>query len=327
MIFPALSIGFGLFIIGVLFAYYVVVPQALEYFHEYSANIGIVDNWRIGLYISFVTSFTLIFGLVFETPVVIMIMVKLGLLTSVTMRKSRGWAIVIMLVAAAVITPTGDMFSMSLMAGPMIIMYEICVWLAWLHERKLRRLEAEEQRQSQARRAALVGVAAVQTARPGSDPDAPSSDSDDNDGGGGSGVPSLDPSSGGDGGHSSPETESSGEHSGNVHPHHPDDGGADSVGDYEQYLRDHARMHSPSETHPESVPFEERHDHGYQPPQTINADGWVTQEPAQTEAVDEKPAESPVPSSEDPSAPTGSHPGDSGPSGEPAEGPPKNGPV
>src|SRR5436190_17320233 len=77
LIFPALSIGFGLFLAGVLFAYFFVVPQALEYFHEYSANIGIVDNWRIGLYISFVSSFTLIFGLVFETPVVIMIMVKL----------------------------------------------------------------------------------------------------------------------------------------------------------------------------------------------------------------------------------------------------------
>ncbi len=255
LIFPALAIGFGLFLAGVCFAYFVVVPQALQYFHEYSIDHNVADNWRIGLYISFVTSFVLLFGLVFETPVVIMIMVKLGLLTSRVMRNTRGYAIVIMLVAAAVITPTGDMLSMSLMAGPMIIMYEICIWLAVWHERKVRRLEAEEQRQDQARRAALIGVASVQAPRPGSEPD----DSGD----GGSHTAPDGPDGGGSDGGGSPhgfltDSDDSG-HQPGAHPHHPEESPHDSVDDYSHYLKNPSQSHySTPETHPESVPVEER---------------------------------------------------------------------
>src|SRR6185436_609950 len=64
MIFPALAIGFGLFLAGVAFAWKIVVPQTLSYFSEYAYGVGISNNWRIGYYLSFVTSFTLIFGLV-----------------------------------------------------------------------------------------------------------------------------------------------------------------------------------------------------------------------------------------------------------------------
>jgi sec-independent protein translocase protein TatC len=290
MIFPALSIGFGLFLTGVTFAYFVVVPQALEYFHEYSANIGIVDNWRIGLYISFVTSFTLIFGLVFETPVVIMVMVKLGLLTSGTMRRTRGWAVVIMLVAAAVITPTGDMFSMSLMAGPMIIMYEICIWLAWFHERKQRRLEAEEQRQDQLRRASLVGVASVQTPRPGTDTDVASGDSDEGDGGSPLALPAPDD-----------DTPPSGE-SQSVHPHHPDENAHDSTGDYEQYLRDHSHMHSVGESHTEYIPVEERPD--YHTPESRGQDDAADETPSSPSgsAIDPPPS-SPEEKKDEPESP------------------------
>ena len=241
MIFPALAIGFGLFLAGVAFAWWVVVPQTLKYFSDYNQTLGVLNNWRVGYYQSFVTSFTLLFGAVFETPVVIMVMVKLGLLTSRVMRSSRGWAIIIMLVAAAVITPTGDMFSMSLMAGPMIVMYEICVWLAWFHERKQAKIEAEEQRRDQARRAALIGVAGVQAGRP---EDADASESTEHD----SGHAALPYDS--DHYHHHDSSPSS-------HPHHPDES-TDGVGDYEQYLRDHAGLYSTEETHPESTPVEDR---------------------------------------------------------------------
>ena len=240
MIFPALAIGFGLFLTGVAFAWFVVVPQTLKYFSDYNYQLGVLNNWRVGYYQGFVTSFTLIFGLVFETPVVIMVMVKLGLLTSRVMRNSRGWAIIIILVSSAIITPTGDMLSMSLMAAPMIVMFEICIWLAWFHERRQAKIEAEEQRRDQSRRAALIGVAAVQAGRPDDTPDSAAGDFH-------STHEALPYSS-----HPADESFSS-----TGHPHHPEEN-SDAVGDYEQYLRDHASLYSHEDTHPESFPVEER---------------------------------------------------------------------
>jgi sec-independent protein translocase protein TatC len=257
LLFPALSIGFGLFLLGVLFAFYFVIPRALDFFHEFGAELGIKDRWRIGQYISFVVSFTLIFGFAFELPVVVMVMVKLGLLTSAVMRKTRAWAVIIMVVASAILTPTGDALTMSLLAAPMIIMYEACIWLAWLHERKERRLEEEERRRGQERRAALIGVAGVEAARPGTEPDA-SPEHADSSGASDHSEPTDESGSSGMSGVTVP---------GDTHPHHPEST-ASPDDDYEQYLRDHSgyhddphhhhEEHSAVETHTESVPVEER---------------------------------------------------------------------
>jgi len=143
---PAMAVGFGLFLGGVLFAYYGVLPRALTFFYEWSGNLGVSNDWRIGEYISFATQFTLLFGLSFELPVVVMVFVKLGLLTYETMSKTRSYAIVAIFVAAAVLTPTPDIFTLMLMALPMIVLYEICIWLAWLDRRKNRVAEEEEAR-------------------------------------------------------------------------------------------------------------------------------------------------------------------------------------
>ena len=143
---PAMAVGFGLFLGGVLFAYYGVLPRALTFFYEWSGNLGVSNDWRIGEYISFATQFTLLFGVAFELPVVVMVFVKLGLLTYETMSRTRSYAIVAIFVVAAILTPTPDVFTLSLMALPMIILYEICIWLAWLDRRKNRMMEEEEAR-------------------------------------------------------------------------------------------------------------------------------------------------------------------------------------
>jgi sec-independent protein translocase protein TatC len=147
VLWPAMAVGFGLFLSGVLFAYYAVLPRALMFFYEWSGNLGVSNDWRIGEYISFATQFTLLFGLSFELPVVVMVFVKLGLLGYETMARTRSYAIVAIFVAAAVLTPTPDMFTMSLMAAPMVILYEICIWLAWLDRRKNRMKEEQEARE------------------------------------------------------------------------------------------------------------------------------------------------------------------------------------
>lgn len=144
---PAMAIGFGLFLCGVFFSYYIVLPEVLEFFHEYSSDMMIENEWRIGYYISFATQFTLIFGLSFELPVLVMTLVKLGVLNCEMMRRTRAYAVLAIFVIAALITPTPDAFTLCLLAGPMVILYEICIWLALLLERKTARREAEEERE------------------------------------------------------------------------------------------------------------------------------------------------------------------------------------
>ncbi len=150
LLWPAMAVGFGLFIGGVMFAYFLVLPKALLFFYEWSGNLGVSNEWRIGEYITFATQFTLLFGLSFELPVVVMVFVKLGLLTYETMSRTRTYAILAIYVAAAVITPTPDIMTLNLMALPMLLLYEICIWLAYFHGKKERdqaAREAEEMRQ------------------------------------------------------------------------------------------------------------------------------------------------------------------------------------
>ena len=135
-LFPAMAIGFALFLVGVCFAYFVVLPKTLVFFHNFTDSMGIVNEWRIGYYISFATQFTLLFGLSFELPVVVMTLVKIGILNWEMMRHTRGYATLAIFVVAAVITPTPDAFTLCLLAIPMVLLYEICIWLAWWEYKK-----------------------------------------------------------------------------------------------------------------------------------------------------------------------------------------------
>ncbi len=154
VLWPAMAVGFGLFLAGAAFAYYMVLPRALLFFAEWSGNMGISNDWRIGEYISFATQFTLLFGASFELPVVVMVFVKLGLLSYETMSRTRSYAIVGIFVTAAVLTPTPDAMTLCLMAAPMIVLYEICIWLAYFDRKKNRIKEEQEARESMERQIA-----------------------------------------------------------------------------------------------------------------------------------------------------------------------------
>ncbi len=159
-IMPAIAIGFGLFLVGVVFAYLVVTPQVLKFFHSYGDDLGVWSNWRIGEYISFVSQLILIFGLSFELPVIVMTLVKLGLLSFDFMNRNRSYAIIIIFAVGALITPTPDAFTLLLLAGPLVVLYEICIWLAFFINRKDRRAEAQEEAERARRREARAAVAA-----------------------------------------------------------------------------------------------------------------------------------------------------------------------
>lgn len=145
LILPVVFASFILFSIGVVFAYFVVIPRALEFFDSFNAGVDISTDLRFKYTVSFITMLCLVFGLCFELPVVVLTLVKLDLLNSKMMRATRSYAIVAMFVLAAVITPTPDIFTMSLLAGPMVLLYEFCIWMAWYMERKEAKKEARRQ--------------------------------------------------------------------------------------------------------------------------------------------------------------------------------------
>lgn len=142
---PAMIIGFGLFLLGVFFCYFLVLPKALDFFFTYSGGMGVENEWRIGDYITFTTQFTLIFGLAFELPVVVMTLVKMGLMSYQTMSNTRSYAVLTIFLVGAIITPTGDALTLSLLAIPMCLLYEICIWLAYFNQKKEQEAEALEE--------------------------------------------------------------------------------------------------------------------------------------------------------------------------------------
>ncbi len=118
-----------LFVAGLLFCYFVILPFAVRYLYNFLGDV-VRQDWTIDYYISFITTFMIAVGLVFETPLVVFILAKMGIISPKTLSRNRKYAIVAALVIAAIITPTPDPFNQLLVATPLWILYEIGVLLA-----------------------------------------------------------------------------------------------------------------------------------------------------------------------------------------------------
>lgn len=122
-------IGFGtlLFITGAGFVYYVVFPMAFKFLLQYG---GMIDAPMITIseYLSFFILTTLVFGLMFELPLVLTLLGMLGIISQDFLRKQRRYALVILAVLSAMVTPP-DVISMLCMMGPLVLLYEISVFL------------------------------------------------------------------------------------------------------------------------------------------------------------------------------------------------------
>jgi sec-independent protein translocase protein TatC len=141
-IYRGLGFGFGLFMTGVSFCYYVMMPMALSVSAKYAEWFGFKANqWRAEEYISFVCKFMLGMGLGFEMPVVILTLVKIGLLNYQILKRARPYVIVIAFVLGAILT-TPEVITQVLMAIPLLVLYEISVWIAWYWERRDKRRES-----------------------------------------------------------------------------------------------------------------------------------------------------------------------------------------
>jgi sec-independent protein translocase protein TatC len=122
---PFVIIGSLLFLLGGAFALLVVVPFAVQFLVNFGQQQGLQPMLSISSSIDFVLKFTLAFGLVFELPVIITLLSMIGVVTPQFLSKNRKYAILINFIIAAVLTPTPDVLNQTLMAGPLIILYEV----------------------------------------------------------------------------------------------------------------------------------------------------------------------------------------------------------
>lgn len=119
-----------LFVLGALFGYYIVVPLSINFLANVSLSADIVNQITIDNYLSTVATLTIGCGVVFLLPILIFILSKLGLMTPAFLRASRQYAAVIILILAAVITPSADIITMLTVAAPMFILYEISIMVS-----------------------------------------------------------------------------------------------------------------------------------------------------------------------------------------------------
>jgi sec-independent protein translocase protein TatC len=124
-----------LFVAGVLFGYTFTLPAALKIMFGMHAWLGIRPEWTVTSYVTFALQLLIGFGLVFELPTILLTLGKLGIVSSLQLRTMRRHAIVIILVVAAALTPP-DVFSQLLMTLPLVALYELCIWLVRLDERR-----------------------------------------------------------------------------------------------------------------------------------------------------------------------------------------------
>jgi len=129
-----------LFFIGVLFGYYIITPLSVNFLGSYSVSELVARNITISSYISLLKSSVLASGLIFELPIIMYFLTKMGIVTPDFLIRTRKYALVIVLIIAAVITPP-DVVSQIIVAIPILILYEVSIIISKLVMRQQRKRE------------------------------------------------------------------------------------------------------------------------------------------------------------------------------------------
>jgi sec-independent protein translocase protein TatC len=135
----AVLVTSGLFLTGVLFAYFLIVPLSINFLGSYQVSSLVENHVALRSYISTITTITLATGLVFELPIFIYFLSKTGLVTPEFMKKNRKLAYVLIIALSAIITPP-DVFSQIMVSIPLVILYEISIGIS---KRVTARIEAQ----------------------------------------------------------------------------------------------------------------------------------------------------------------------------------------
>lgn len=123
----AFGLGAGLFYLGAATGYFIVMPLVMFFFSGYQVSESVENTFALGSYISIFSSMVFLMGILYEFPSVVAVLSHLGLVTRSFLRKFRRHAVVVILILAAVLTPTGDPFTMLVVAGPLYVLYEFSI--------------------------------------------------------------------------------------------------------------------------------------------------------------------------------------------------------
>ena len=130
LVIPAIAVGFLLFLAGIAMAYFFVLPLGLNFLLGFQAE-SLEPIITIDEYLKFATRLIIAFGVIFEMPVVLVLLGLLGIVTPDGLRKYRRHAVVILAISAALLTPA-DVGTMFMLFTPMILLYELSIWLVRL---------------------------------------------------------------------------------------------------------------------------------------------------------------------------------------------------
>jgi sec-independent protein translocase protein TatC len=131
-----------LFITGLLFGYYIIAPLSVSFLANYTVSDVIDNQITIDSYLSTVATLSIGTGITFELPIIIYILSKMGIMTPAFMRSSRRYALVIILIISAVVTPTPDMLPMITISFPLYFLYELSIVVSERVEKNRKKKEA-----------------------------------------------------------------------------------------------------------------------------------------------------------------------------------------
>ena len=123
------------FLVGVVFAYFIVLPVVVQFAAGLFSNSGVGNLWSIDKYVGFAAGVILAFGVAFELPIVMAFLSRIGVINAQGFRERQRYAVMFIFVAAALLTPA-DVLSMLLMAIPLILLYQLGIFLAFLAEQE-----------------------------------------------------------------------------------------------------------------------------------------------------------------------------------------------
>jgi sec-independent protein translocase protein TatC len=142
-VYKAVPFSAGLFIIGALFFLFVIARITLGFFLQFNTTVGVAPQWTLQTYISFVTVLMLVFGIAFQTPIAVFILVRTGLVQIATLRNARKYVVLGLAFLAAVATPP-DVVSMIALLVPLYGLFELGIALGWVAERRAKRNAQED---------------------------------------------------------------------------------------------------------------------------------------------------------------------------------------
>ena len=142
-LYALLPAGIVVFAIGAAFGYFVLFPPAIHFLFDFGSDVATAQI-RIGSYVRLMLSLLIWMGVVFETPIVLFFLSRIGIVTPQRLAGQRRYAIVVAFILGALITPTFDPINQTFVAIPIIALYEVGIWLAKLGARQRNRQRTEE---------------------------------------------------------------------------------------------------------------------------------------------------------------------------------------